>query len=162
MNRENVHRIHFVLINEKSDIDKYSKFLLYGLKLKLQKDVYFYECKDDCLIGAQDRPNSWFTDIMQKKGDHSVILVKHQFDEVKLSDVFDNRMHAFHSIYKHFITSINLNTCHNFGDETFYTFISYYMIPSIWNDFTDLRWGNLSCQRFLDMEYYPDNVIIED
>lgn len=159
---ENKSRIHFVLINEDKNEDKYSKLLYHGLKLKLQTDIFFYECEDDCQIGSQDKFNSWFTDIITKKGNHKVIIVKHQTDEVKLSDVFDNRLHAFHSIYKHFVTSINLKTSFKFGDETFYTFITHYMIPSIWNDFTDMKWGNLSCQRFLDMEHFPDNIVLED
>lgn len=161
MNTE-VNRLHFILINEDKNIDKYSKLLYYGLRLKLQCDILFYECKDDCQIGAQDKFNSWFTDIMTKKNGYSVVIVKHQADEERLSDLFDNRMHVFHSIYKHFITSINLNTEHKFGDETFYTFITHFFIPSIWNDFTDLKWGNLTCQRFLDMDHYPDNINIDE
>lgn len=151
-------RIHFVLINEKENEDKFSKFLYYGLQLKLQTEIYFYECKKGFQIGAQDLYNSWFTDIMFKKGGHSVILVKHQEgDGSELSELFDHRIHAFYGQYNHFITSIDLNTKHKFGDEMYFVLMSLQMIPSIWGDYTDMEYGNLDCQRFLDFDHKPNN-----
>lgn len=153
--------VHFVLINEDKEVDKYSKFLYYGLMLKLQlrkDEIMLYECKDDVQIGAQDKINSWFTDIMEKKSTYSLIIVKHQEkDFVNMSNIFDCRMHAFHCLYNHFITNINLISKHNVGDEFYFVLMTHQMIPSIWDDYLQMRYGHIECQRYLDLDHYPDN-----
>lgn len=153
--------IHFVLINESKDVNKYSKFLYYSILLKLQlkdDEIMIYECEDDKQVGSQDRINSWFTDIMMKKGRCSMIIVKHQEkDFVNMSDIFDARMHAFHCLYNHFITNINLISKHNVGDEFYFVLMAHQMVPSIWDDYLQMKFGHIECQRFLDLDHYPDN-----
>lgn len=151
--------LHFILINEKKDTNKYSKFLFYALQLKLETSkIMIYECKPEKKFGMKDLYNSWFIDMMLRKDDNNVIIVKHQEDDgINLCNFLDKRIHAFSIVYKHFVTNINLNTEHNLGDESYFVLMAYQMIPSIWGDFTDMKYGTLECQRFLDLEHRPDN-----
>ena len=61
--------------------------------------------------------NSWFTDIMMKKGSNSVAVVVHDEDMEQMGATFDARMQAFHSIYNYKIAEVEFRRSHRIYSE---------------------------------------------
>ena len=68
--------------------------------------IFYYKVWEHDIPNTTNLYNSWFTDIMTKKGNNRVIVVAHDESMDLMGAIFDSRMQAFHSIYNYKIAEV--------------------------------------------------------
>lgn len=68
--------------------------------------IFYYKVWEHDIPNTTNLYNSWFTDIMMKKGSNKVIVVVHDECMEDMGVIFDTRMQAFHSIYNYKIAEV--------------------------------------------------------
>lgn len=153
-------RVHCILVNEGEDSDKITNFLYYALGLYLETDIFRYDCVErERPLSKEDLYTSWFVEIVLNRNNREAVLIKHHEADggVEFARFIHHRIHIFNARYKYFASIFDLRTDHNFCDEMRYALMIRYILPSIWNDFHNLNFGNLESYRYLDYDHVPDN-----
>ena len=140
-------RVLFVLVAEHTT--KYSDVIVSAAKLKLTPNVYHYNCSEHVDMHSTNLYNSWFTDIMIRKANNSVVVVTHDENEELMMEIFDSRMHNFHSIYNHMFISIDMRpySCGGELDETLLSELTKPFMQKLWEKYADIHLGSLSCTK---------------
>ena len=68
--------------------------------------IFYYKVWEHDIPNTTNLYNSWFTDIMMKKGSNKVIVVVHDECMEDMGVIFDTRMQAFHSLYNYKIIEV--------------------------------------------------------
>ena len=118
-------RLLFVLLGVRNEcILKYIQPALH--KHLNTENIYYYKVWEHDFPNTTNYYQSWFTDIMIKKGSNEVIVVIHDENSTLMGEIFDNRMKAFHSIYNYTIVEAEfrkefevLDSEHKFSDEEY-------------------------------------------
>ena len=95
-------RLLFVLLGVRHEcILKYIQPTLH--KHLNTENIFYYKVWEHDFPNTTNCYQTWFTDIMIKKGSNEVIIVVHDENMDLMGEIFDNRMKAFHSIYNYTI-----------------------------------------------------------
>ena len=144
-------RLLFILVAEHNT--KYSDVIVPAVKLKLTPDVYHYNCSEHVDEHSTNLYNTWFTDLMMKKGNNKVVVVTHDENEEMMMEIFDARMHNFHSIYNHMFVSIDLRPFSSGDyDEVILDDITHNFMQKLWSTYATIHLGGLSCTKIYEIK----------
>lgn len=94
-------------------------FLFMAIHRSFQyENIFWYKVWEHMDIpNTSNLYNSWFTDIMMKKGSSTVVVIVHDENMKDFSTLIDARMQAFHSIYNYKIAEEEFRRSHRIFSE---------------------------------------------
>ena len=127
------------------------------------KNIYYYKVWEHEFPHTTNYYDSWFTDVMIKKGSNDVVVVLHDENMDLMAETFDRRMSTFHSAFNHVIVKTEFRKPYTVTESP-PTFVEPKMPLYFWDLFAnemthhyyDMQTGVLSTVR--DFKFIEDDL----